>query len=503
MNDRLRFPIDLGPGLPPKASDSAIIGLNCDLTRLRNLQAWGLLILLAIAGCQGGGQEATQPPVEHPEAVVTNRIDIPGPVRSNLGITFARVERRAVAATIRVPGRFELLPTARAEFRTPLRGRVDVLVSQYQPVKKGDALFRLDSPDWRDLQRELSDTMGAIDIAQAQLKAIVPITEAHRLHEEGLEKNIELWSARKAKLAGLGDVVSGQAQQMAEAQSKITESSSALGELKEKEAELELRRAETESQLRTAQAKQELFYTSAAALLGVSRQQVTAPVEGLPNRPPYWQTVVEIEVRASQDGVVEQLSLTSGAWTEEGALVLSVVDPTQIRFRARGLQSDLHRLEAGLPAAIAYPFGNDAQVNEPIPTRLELGLNADPNERTIELIAKPSRLERWTRPGVSAFLEIATQATESAELAIPLSAVVRDGLTSVIFRRDPANPDKAIRLEADLGTDDGRWVVIHSGVREGDEVVLSGVYQLLLATSGAIPKGGHFHADGTFHAEAD
>ena len=36
------------------------------------------------------------------------------------------------------------------------------------------------------------------------------------------------------------------------------------------------------------------------------------------------------------------------------------------------------------------------------------------------------------------------------ELAIPLAAVVRDGVTPIIFRRDPANPDKAIRMEADV-----------------------------------------------------
>jgi len=38
-------------------------------------------------------------------------------------------------------------------------------------------------------------------------------------------------------------------------------------------------------------------------------------------------------------------------------------------------------------------------------------------------------------------------------------------------------------------------------VREGDEIVLAGNYQLMLATSGSAPKGGHFHSDGTFHAE--
>ena len=63
-------------------------------------------------------------------------------------------------------------------------------------------------------------------------------------------------------------------------------------------------------------------------------------------------------------------------------------------------------------------------------------------------------------------------------------------------RRDPANPDKAIRIEADLGVDDGRWIVIKSGVAEGNEVVLEGVYQLMVATSGSISTASSFQITG-------
>ena len=54
-------------------------------------------------------------------------------------------------------------------------------------------------------------------------------------------------------------------------------------------------------------------------------------------------------------------------------------------------------------------------------------------------------------------------------------------------------------MEADLGLNDGRWVAVLSGLTDGDEVVLDGGFQLMLATSGSIQKGGHFHSDGTFH----
>jgi multidrug efflux pump subunit AcrA (membrane-fusion protein) len=99
---------------------------------------------------------------------------------------------------------------------------------------------------------------------------------------------------------------------------------------------------------------------------------------------------------------------------------------------------------------------------------------------------------------VSAQLEIAL-AGGTEELAIPMSAVVRDGTRAIIFRRDPKDADKVIRMEADLGLSDGRWVVIQSGVMEGDEIVLGGNFQLMLATSGTTEKAGHFHSDGTFH----
>ena len=86
---------------------------------------------------------------------------------------------------------------------------------------------------------------------------------------------------------------------------------------------------------------------------------------------------------------------------------------------------------------------------------------------------------------------------------MPLAAVQQDGLEAVLFRRNPEKPNEVIRIEGDLGANDGRWVSVLSGLRDGDEVVLDGSFQLMLATSGSMQKGGHFHADGTFHEGED
>ena len=167
-----------------------------------------------------------------------------------------------------------------------------------------------------------------------------------------------------------------------------------------------------------------------------------------------------------------------------------------------GMQSDLGRLKSGLPARIVPPKGGSIDLQDTMEATLTLGLSADAQERTVELIAVPARLASWARPGVSAHLEIITAGGQN-ELAIPLSSVIQDGLSKVFFRRDPKDADKVIRTEADLGVNDGRWVAVQSGVRDGDEVVLDGVYQLMIATSGTVQKGGHSTATGAFHEGKD
>ena len=107
------------------------------------------------------------------------------------------------------------------------------------------------------------------------------------------------------------------------------------------------------------------------------------------------------------------------------------------------------------------------------------------------------------RPGVATHLELLLDGGAEPQLAIPSSAVVRDGLETVIFKRNPEEPDEVLRIPVEVLLQDGPWTVVQGEVERGDEVVREGAYELKLAldTGGNIPKGGHMHADGTFHAE--
>lgn len=206
-----------------------------------------------------------------------------------------------------------------------------------------------------------------------------------------------------------------------------------------------------------------------------------------------------LTVHARAAGTIAPERPADGAIVAAEAAVLTTIDPTRVRFRAVALQGDIGRWREGARAALV-PIA--ASYTDAMPARFGLGLEADARTRTVDLIAWPTSDERpvWARAGLAAVLEITTAGGQE-ELAIPLAATVRDDLHPVLFRRDPADPDQVIRLDADLGANDGVWVQVLSGLREGDQVVVGGMYPLLLSGSGAPAMGGHFHADGTFHEE--
>lgn len=459
-------------------------------------------LLTLLVGCGGPATSAGGDDHEdHVDTPPTNRVDIPLAVRSNLGVTFVTVERRRVQSTLRAPGQFELLPSARREYRTMLSGRVELAVAQFDEVEPGTLLYSIDSTEWRALQQQLVETSSEIHRLRVRLGTFEPLEAAHARHAEGLHRSVAIWEERVAQLESVRAAGGGRVDALAEARATLAKTQSDLAEVDEKDAEVHASRAEAAALLEAARGRWDALLNSASTLCNLSVEELARASEtGDRGR---WSHIDRIEVRAVASGIVEDLGATNGAWVAASTAVVTVVQPDRLRFHALGLQSDLGVLEDGLAARIVPPTptksGRAIPLQDTMEGTLVLGLAGHADARTIDLYCRPTELLTWARPGVAAQLEIVTAGDEGEELAIPLAAVQRDGLRPVIFRRAPDDRDQAIRLDADLGRDDGRWVQVLSGLRDGDEVVLDGAFQLMLATSGTTQKGGHFHADGTFH----
>lgn len=421
-----------------------------------------LSLTIGMVGCQGD-RVADGSPQEESSEPPTNRIAIPPSVRNNLGITFARVERRKVTGAIRVPGAFELDRLGKHEYRAMLPGRIEFEVRPFQEIAKGDLLFRMRSPQWQETQASIDQAYAGL--RQAQSKSDALIDRIAGLEEAGFRR-ADLEAQRRELVA------------------EVAKQRAMLAAIAENAARtLSLHGAPDESQ------------TLATDLL--------AEIDKSGSMRLRYQEMDWIEVRAAEKGVVASLDVPSGAFAEVGDLILTTLDSSRVRFHSVGLQSDIAAFQAATTARITPPQAQGVDINRGIEAELFLGLEANPDSRTVPLIAIPKEPPSWARPGITGFLEVSADASAGIVLAIPRSAIVKDGLIHVFFKRDPMDPNKAIRVEADMGAEDGRWVEISSELGPNDEVVLNGAYELKLASAqdGNVQQGGHFHADGTYHGE--
>ena len=455
-----------------------------------------ILSILVLQGCTNNSQPETPSGTSEQThtAVPSNRVSIPPPVRLNLGITFATVERRQLQDTLRAPGRFEYLPSAKREYRTMLAGKIDLLVRQFDKVEKDQPLFRIDSLAWRELQQTITNKISTVHQLNAKMEMFNPLFLAHEQHEYSVKSNVEMWEKRITQLEAIREAGGGSLREFTAARAAYSAALVDLADTREKDAQLDASYSETLAALRGAKSNLDIALESAASMMNIQIPE---------DNPNWWKESKHIEVTATHAGIVENFDVTNGSWADAQANIMTIVQPDQLRFHASGLQSDLGVLQNGLQVNIVPPTptsgGNAVELQNTMHGILQLGLTGDANDRTIDLYVTPEKLSSWAKAGVTAQLEIITEATSVAELAIPLAAVQQDGLDLIIFRRNPKKPNEAIRLEADLGLNDGRWVAVLSGLKDGDEIVLDGGFQLMLATSGSIQKGGHFHSDGTFH----
>jgi hypothetical protein len=465
------------------------------------------MLALLIAGCgsethQGkDGHDQAAAPVtddhaghdhhDHDHDHGSEGVALTATVRENLGITFVKAEYRVVQGLLRFPGRFEAEPSARRAYQMPLPGQVEVLVKPYQRIAAGDPLYRIASIGWHSLQRELAEATVAAQLIGERYTAA-------QAHARVLDQAVGLWNQRAAVLERLAEEVGGKAGELAEAKGRLVDllvqQAAARTRLAELKYEAVGADGTAEGGLAAIRRRQAL--ATAARITGIDAVMLMGEVDGRPR----WQGIDEPVIAARMAGVVEGEVATSGTWLDERATVLTVTNPAGVHLRASALQADLDKLRDGLPARIV---GVDPHDPLRLPALVVLAPIASAVDRSLELIARPmsdATIPGAIRPGIAAVLEVAVSGSGDEELAIPVAATIRDGLKIIFFKRDRNTPDVVEKVEADLGASDGRWVVVNSGLKEGDEVVVGGLYPLKLSQQdGGGAEAGHFEADGTFH----
>lgn len=319
-------------------------------------------------------------------------VKVPQSAQKLMGLKTAVAQKRSVAATMSLPGRFELSPTARYAMSSTISGKCTLSVKPLQKVRKGDLVFSVWSGEL---------------IAREQEIAV-------------LAKRVAAYSAAGASNAELA-------------------------------SQLTLKRSELEALL-------------------AGRKAANGTVDFV----------------ATEDGVVEAMSVADGAQVSAGDQIVTIVRPDQMRLKVFASPSECAKIEDGTPATCNGVAG-----------LITHGYSTDASDTPlyVEFAAGSAK----ARCGERAVAEVVVESTSADEIAVPSEAIVLNGLTPIVFVKDDHEPDAFIATEIEPLVSGGKWTAV-KGIHEGDHVVTAGAYELKLAMpSEGGKKAGHFHADGTFH----
>lgn len=203
--------------------------------------------------------------------------------------------------------------------------------------------------------------------------------------------------------------------------------------------------------------------------LGLPAQQINKIIETR-------RVVDALPVRAPIDGVVVNFDRVLGQVIRADEPLFDIHDLSQAWVQAFVGERDSVQIEVGQTARIRLVAHPDFEGTGTV-ARLGPVVGADNRTQAvwIEFQQLPSfRLQHNMLARV-----IITTARPSPTLAIPHSAVVRDGLRSFVFVQKPDGTFDRRLIE--LGRADDRYLEIKSGLTEGEHVATSGVSQLQTA----------------------
>jgi RND family efflux transporter MFP subunit len=188
------------------------------------------------------------------------------------------------------------------------------------------------------------------------------------------------------------------------------------------------------------------------------------------------------------DGVVASRDFVPGSRVAAGATLFTIVDPSRAWLRVQ--------LPVSLAAALArtpahFMVEGAEEVHETL-RLMSVGAVVDPRTRTVPVVYEVvGQAARGLTFGQMAEASVPLDGLENG-VAVPLSAVLDDNGTTVAYLQ--IGGEEFERRVLTLGSSDGRVVLVREGIRPGERVVVTGAYQVRLASlSGNEFAGGHAH----------
>ncbi len=183
-----------------------------------------------------------------------------------------------------------------------------------------------------------------------------------------------------------------------------------------------------------------------------------------------------LPVPAPIDGAVVDFDRMLGQVVRADESLIEIHDMSQVRVQAFVGERDSARVQVGQKARIRLVAHPDLETEGTV-TRIGPVVGADSRTQAAWIeFQKP--LSVSLQHNMSARVTLTTE-RPAASLAVPLNAVVRDGLRSFVFVRKADGTFDRRRVE--LGRADDRFVEVKSGLTRSEMIATSGVPQIQTA----------------------
>ncbi|MBD2163472.1 efflux RND transporter periplasmic adaptor subunit [Calothrix membranacea FACHB-236] len=388
-----------------------------------------------------------------------------------LGIKVEAAKRQPLAVGIKTTGQIETLPNQKVEVNTPIAKAkvVELLVEPGATVKKGQPLAVVSSPDLVELrvnsQEKLAEGQADLQQALADLK----------LAQQNRDRYQQIAAAEIAQAqtqVKFAQEKYNKDQQLAEAgalpQRTALESQTQLAEAK---AEL----TKANSRREVIEAENQLKRASSAVEVAKSRIQLSNTT--------YQTRLSQLGTRANAQGLVTVVSPITGkvadrevtlgqSFEDTGGKLMTIVNDSRVFATANIYEKDLNKVRTGQRVSVKVA----AVPNRSFTGRItRIGSVVEGESRVVPVQAELDNSSGLLKPGMFAELEVLTDQTSSAILAIPSAAVVEaNGKQQVYIQNGNAYQP----VEVTLGQTSGDMVEVKTGLFEGDLIVTQRAPQL-------------------------
>ncbi|MBW4501539.1 MAG: efflux RND transporter periplasmic adaptor subunit [Scytonema hyalinum WJT4-NPBG1] len=409
-----------------------------------------------------GGSEASS---------ATNSIQVDVQTAKRLGIKVEPAKRQRLAVGVKTTGQIETLPNQKVEVNTPISKAkvVELLVEPGAVVKKGQPVAVLTSPDLVELrvnsQEKLAESQADLQQAQADLQlaqqnyekyqqiAAAEIAEAQSLVGFAQEKYDKDQQLADSGALPRRNALESQTQ-LAQAKAELTKASSRRDVI---DAENKLKRAQSAVEV----AKKHIQLSNATYQTRLQQLGNRANAKGL------------VTVTAPISGKVADREATLGqSFEDAGGKLMTIVNDNKVFATANIYEKDLSQVKTGQQVSIKVASVPNRTFNGRIAV---IGSVVEGETRVVAVKAEIDNSGGVLKPGMFAELEVLTDQTSTATLAIPSSAVVEGNGKKQVYVQN-GNAYQAV--EVSLGQTSGDTVEVKTGLFEGDMIVTGRATQL-------------------------